>query len=98
MKKDLSKILVLLRELNPILKEKFYVESVEVFGSYTRDKQTSASDLDLLVTFSKVPGLLKFIELENFLTDRIGINVDLVMKSVVKPGIKNSIMNHAISI
>lgn len=96
MKKDLHKILTTLRSLDFILKKEFNVKRIEVFGSYIRNTQSLHSDLDLLVTFSETPGLLKYIELENFLSDKIGIKVDLVMKDAIKPRLKNSILKNAI--
>ncbi len=43
------------------LSEKFNIKTIEVFGSYTRGEQTEKSDIDLLVTFTSIPSLLKFI-------------------------------------
>lgn len=98
MKNDLQKILIQLRELNPVLQNEYNVKKIELFGSYISKHQNANSDLDVLVTFSKTPSLLKFIELENFLSDQIGIKVDLVMKDAVKPRLKNSIINNTMSV
>lgn len=68
MKKDLKEILSILRELLPYISQKYGVTSEEVFGSYVKNQQNISSDLDLLVSFSKVPGLLKFLELKNYLS------------------------------
>ena len=40
-----------LRELMPVLKERYKVETLEIFGLYVRGQQTEKSDVDLLVTF-----------------------------------------------
>jgi len=98
MKKKLENIIDTLRELTPTLQKQFAVETIELFGSYSRMENNSKSDLDLLVTFSKTPGLIKFIALENFLTDEIGIKVDLVMKNSLRPGLRNSILNSSLPI
>jgi uncharacterized protein len=98
MKKDLQNILSLLKDMNPFLQKEFNVNSIEVFGSYAKKNQTSRSDLDLLVSFSKTPGLIKFIELENTLSEKLGIKVDLVMKDSIKPRLRNSILSTVISI
>lgn len=82
----------------PELLQKYGVESLGVFGSYIRREQKSSSDLDILVTFKKTPGLLKFIELENYLSDLFGVKVDLVMKDVLKPAIGRHILNEVIYI
>jgi hypothetical protein len=96
MKKDLHKILAILRDLNPVLKKEFNVDKIELFGSYVKNAQNSKSDLDILITFIETPGLLKFIRLENFLSDKIGIKVDLVMKDAVKSRLRQSIISNTI--
>jgi uncharacterized protein len=98
MKKDLQEILSMLRELLPYIIQKYQVNSIEVFGSYVRNQQNSNSDLDLLVTFSIIPGLIKFLELKNYLSDQLEINVDLVMKDSLKPRISPYILSESISV
>lgn len=87
-----------LRQLLPELAQKYHVSSLEVFGSYVRGEQTPASDLDVLVTFSKTPGLLQFISLENFISDLLGVKVDLVMKTALKPHIGRRILSEAVPV
>jgi uncharacterized protein len=98
MKKDLHEILSTLRKLLPYITQNYKVNSIEVFGSYVRNQQNGNSDLDVLVTFSKIPGLIKFLELKNYLSDQLGVNVDLVMKDSLKPGISSYILNECISV
>lgn len=88
----------MLRQQLPEIAEKYHVRSLEVFGSYVRDEQTPESDLDVLVTFDKAPGLLEYIELENHLSDLLGIKVDLVMKSALKPRIGQNILREAVPV
>jgi predicted nucleotidyltransferase len=98
MKKDLQEILTRLRKLLPFITQKYQINSIEVFGSYIRNQQNSKSDLDVLVTFSKTPGLIKFLELKNYLSDQLQVNVDLVMKDSLKPRISPYILNETISL
>jgi hypothetical protein len=98
MKKDLHEILSMLRMLLPYVTQNYQVNSIEVFGSYVRGQQNSNSDLDVLVTFSKIPGLIKFLELKNYLSDQLGVNFDLVMKDSLKPGISSYILNECVSV
>ena len=98
MKKDLNEILVKLRELLPYINQKYHVHSLEVFGSFVKNRQNKNSDLDLLVSFSKIPSILKFLELKNYLSDQLKINVDLVMKDSLKPRISKNILNESITI
>ena len=98
MKKDLDEIISELRKLLPYINQKYNAASIEVFGSYVKNQQNSKSDLDLLITFSKVPTLLEFIELKNYLSDMLQVNVDLVMKDSLKPGISKNILNESVRI
>ncbi|MFC2139247.1 nucleotidyltransferase family protein [Bacteroidota bacterium] len=98
MKKSINQISKRLREMNNFIKSEYNVTEIRIFGSYAKKKNNSKSDLDLLVTFSKTPSLLKFIELENFLSDKIGVKVDLVMEDSIKYQLKESILSSAVQI
>jgi|SRR5919199_6949978 predicted nucleotidyltransferase len=96
--KSFEEIQRILRQYKPIIQEKYQVSELGIFGSYVRGEQTEDSDVDVLVEFSEIPGLLKFIDLENYLTDNIGIKVDLVRKGGLKPKIGKRIMAEVIYI
>jgi predicted nucleotidyltransferase len=98
MKKDLQQIISVLHSIIPFIKSEYSVLDLEIFGSYITNKQKKRSDLDLLVTFSKAPSLLKFMKLENYISDKIGIKVDLVMKDSLKSRLKSSIINNSVPV
>lgn len=97
-KRSLELFLEILRRQTSLLAERYGVETLEVFGSYVRAEQKKDSDLDILVTFHKTPGLLAFIALENHLSDVLGVKVDLVMKDALKPAIGKYILREAIPV
>jgi predicted nucleotidyltransferase len=97
-KSDLANLKEILRRELPALSAKYHVKSMEVFGSYARQEQNEESDLDLLVTFNETLGLLKFVEMENHLSDLLGIKVDLVMKDALKPNIGQRIIKEAVAV
>lgn len=97
-KHDLASFKETLRREFPSLVARYHVGSLEIFGSYVPQEQNEESDLDLLVTFSEIPGLLKFVELENYLSDLLGVKVDLVMKDALKPNIGKRILDEAIAV
>ena len=82
-----------LRQHLPSLAKQYRVKSLGVFGSYVRQEQHQDSDIDLLVAFDEPPSLLKFIELENHLTDLLGGKVDLVMQDALKPAIGRQVLS-----
>ena len=60
------------------------VAELAVFGSATRDDFRADSDLDVLIELEKPYrlDLLKFIELEQNLSDELGLKVDLMKDEV----------------
>ena len=89
----LEEITRILRQHLPELRERYGVKSLGIFGSYLHGRQRSRSDLDLLVEFDDRPlSLLDFVRLENHLSDLLGVKVDLVEKSALKPAIGRRIL------
>ena len=95
---DLTQILATLRRLLPTLAQQYHVQALGVFGSYVRHAQRPGSDLDVLVTFKEPPGLLTFLALENYLTDVLGVKVDLVMREALKPAIGEHVLQALVSV
>lgn len=87
-----------LRRLLPVLSSKYHVKSLALFGSYVRQEQTAGSDLDILVEFDEPPSLLEFMRLETSLTESLGVKVDLVMKTALKPSIGKRILQELVPI
>ncbi len=94
--KTKEEILKILRDELPYLREKFNVKSIGLFGSYVRDEQKDKSDVDILVEFSRPIGFFKFMELEDYLSKKLGVKVDLVTPDALKPIIKPQIMREVV--
>jgi predicted nucleotidyltransferase len=91
-RRDIADLRGILREHLPMLEDRYDVASLGIFGSYARGDARPESDLDVLVRFRRVPGLIRFIELENYLSDILGVRVDLVRAEAVKPNIGRRIL------
>ena len=83
-----------LKNLNPQLNKNFGVSRLGVFGSYARGEEQKNSDIDVLVEFNKPMNLFEFSRLKSFLSDQLGIKVDLVTPGALKPLIKDQILNN----
>ena len=84
--------------LKPYLQRKYNISSIALFGSYAREEQTDKSDIDILVDFKKTPDLLTFIEIEEFLKEKLKTTVDLIPQRKLKSQLKSQILNEAIKI
>ena len=77
MNSEVTKIIInALLEFNP--------EMIGVFGSYARDENTSKSDIDILVRFKSTLSLLQLVHVENVISQKLGIKVDLVTEGAIK--------------
>lgn len=79
-----------------LLKEKYNVKELGVFGSVARGDNTLSSDIDILVEFSEPVGFFKFVELEDYLSKILGTKVDLVTKKALKSAIKEDILKEVV--
>ncbi len=69
----------MLREKHPYLASEYGVKRIGLFGSYVKDGQTEASDIDLVVEFERPIGF-KFFELSEYLERLLGKRVDLLTR------------------
>jgi predicted nucleotidyltransferase len=93
---DSKRYLNMINENRTILRDKYFVKDIGIFGSVARGEQTAESDIDILVEFSEPVGFFAFLDLENFLSGALGKKVDLVTKRALKPAVKNQILKDAI--
>lgn len=69
------------------------VVKVGVFGSVARGEDNEASDIDLIVAFSKRKSLLALVALERQLEYAIGRRVDLVTDAALSPYLRDRILS-----
>lgn len=96
--KRFSTIKKILEQQKPDLERRFHVKEIGVFGSYVRNEQKKRSDVDILVEYSKVPGFFEYLEMEEHLSEILGIKVDLVTKNALKPHIGKIILEEVVYI
>lgn len=74
--KSKNEYIHLLQSSSDMLRERFGVRSLRLFGSVARDEQNEGSDVDICVEM--VPKLYLFVELGQFLENLLGCSVDVV--------------------
>jgi len=74
------------------------VAAAYIFGSVARGQAGPDSDLDVLVTFDELPGLIRLIELEDHLSDLLGVKVDLVLRNSLKPWIGPTVLREVVPV
>lgn len=96
--KKLKEIMEILAAHKAELGSKYNVKEIGIFGSYVRGESKKTSDIDILVEFKEAIGLFKFLELEEYIGNLLGANVDLVSKKALKPIIGQYILKEAVMV
>ncbi len=96
--KDLQEIQRLLRNQKKIVADKYGVRIIGVFGSYVRGEQGPNSDLDILIELDRPPriSLIGLVELEEYLSQILGVKVDLAIKKNLKMRIGAQILREVV--
>ena len=86
-----------LRMIVSDIAKQYGVKKVALFGSYSTGKQTSDSDIDLLIDKGEIKGLFMLNSFINSLQDKLGKDVDVMTydsldRSLIKDYLNNEIV------
>ena len=89
-------IISILRE--QMVRSRFGIKSLFLFGSVARNESTAESDLDFIVDFDGVITFDRYMDLKIFLEDLFCKKIDLAIEDSLKPQIRQKILEEAINI
>ena len=92
-----EEILTRLRSLKPWLSEQG-ITSLRLFGSVARDEVNQSSDIDLAANYRETPSLLDLIGLEQALTEKLGMPVDLATIAGLKPSVREQVERDGVNV
>ena len=73
-------VLGLLREHKPIMKERFGISEISLYGSFARDEANDDSDIDVVVKFEGKPTAKTYFGAQFYIEDLSGRKVDLARR------------------
>jgi predicted nucleotidyltransferase len=74
-----------LQEKKADFAHQYGVSTLAIFGSFARNEQNEASDIDLIVDFEKPISGLRFVSLAEAIEAAIGLPADVVPADGIKP-------------
>ncbi len=95
---DLDGIITTIRQHNDILEEKHGIAVLGIFGSRVRREEKQGSDIDLLVEILEPVSLLELVGAEIYLSDLLGLKVDLVPRRSLREELKEAILKEAVPV
>ena len=93
-----DQILNFISDNKSMLRDKFHITWIGLFGSYARGEQKDTSDIDLLVEFEENTADLYGLKLQlkEFFKNKFGIETDICREKYIKPRIKRSILKETV--
>jgi uncharacterized protein len=81
-----------------MVRSRFGIKSLFLFGSVARNEATQESDLDFIVDFDGMITFDRYMDLKIFLEDLFGKKIDLALEDTLKPQIRAKILEEAIDV
>jgi uncharacterized protein len=94
--KTLDEVETTLKEQMPMLQEQFKVKNMGIIGSLARGEQEKADDVDILVHFTEPVGAVRYLNLENYLSSLLEIEVNLVLGMGLSYKIARQVLKEAL--
>ncbi|MDU9376621.1 hypothetical protein McpSp1_12440 [Methanocorpusculaceae archaeon Sp1] len=86
------RVLAILEHELPYLREKYGIQTIGIFGSVSREEDTPDSDIDILYTIrSDKVDYDAFIELNEYLKDCLGRNIDMISLQCMRPQFRKNV-------
>ena len=96
--KSRDEIRSLIKQHRNLLADRYGVEVVGLFGSYAGLDPEPGSDIDLLAEILRPVSLFELIGAEIYLSEVLGIKVDLIPQRDVREELKETILREAVGI
>ena len=93
---DRDDIISILRE--QMVRSRFGIKSLFLFGSVARNEATQESDLDFIVNFDGAITFDRYMDLKIFLEHLFNKKIDLAIEDTLKPQIRQKIFEEAIDV
>jgi uncharacterized protein len=88
-----TKIISQIKKNAKIIREKYDVSKMWIFGSYARGEQTEKSDIDILVEFNGKYDFINELDLQTYLYMMFDKEVGVVEKNHIVKNYRNYILN-----
>lgn len=94
---SIEEVVAYLRNNKSFLYERFGVTRMGIFGSFTREEQTSSSDIDMIVEMEgSRKNIHSFLQMKRFLEKELSRKIDMGFEHSLKPIVKEKIKGQTI--
>ncbi|NCS04226.1 MAG: nucleotidyltransferase family protein [Microcystis aeruginosa G13-07] len=94
--KNLEEIKEILGQVKSLVKEKYYVSELGIFGDYVKGEVQENSEVNILIDYTEPPRLLDLVDLEYYLSDLLKVKADVIIKNGLKGRRRERILSEVI--
>ncbi len=96
--KTKKEILLILNQSKDVLKNKFRIKDLWLFGSFVRGDQRKKSDIDVLVNFDDGATLFDWVGAGQYLEKKLGRKVDVVSRRALRKEFREAVFKERVHI
>ena len=93
-----DEVLNALRQHKEVMRERFDVTGLALYGSFARDQATPESDVDILVRFDGPATSRSYFGTQFYIEDLLGRRVDLVTDKALRPELRPFVEQEALDV
>lgn len=94
--RDLGEIAARIRANGDVLRDRYHLDRIGVFGSFVYGEQTPVSDVDLLVEFARKPRGFAYFEPIVFAEELLGREVDFVEPALLRERLRDRVLKDTV--
>ena len=94
--KNLEEIKAILGQVKSLVKEKYSVSELGIFGDYVKGEVQENSEVNILIDYTEPPSLLDLVDLEYYLSDLLKLKADVISKNGLKGRRRERILSEVI--
>jgi predicted nucleotidyltransferase len=94
--KNLEEIKEILGQVKSLVKEKYYLSELGIFGDYVKGEVQENSEVNILIDYTEPPSLLDLVDLEYYLSDLLKVKADVISKNGLKGRRRERILSEVI--
>ncbi len=94
--KNLAEIKAILGQVKSLIREKYHISELGIFGDYVKGEVKENSQVNILIDYTEPPSLLELVDMEYYLSDLLNIKADVISKNGLKGKRKERILSEVI--
>ncbi|MGK7934162.1 MAG: nucleotidyltransferase family protein [Microcystaceae cyanobacterium] len=94
--KNLEEIKEILSRVKSLVKKKYQISELGIFGDYVTGEIQENSKVNILIDYREPPSLLDLVDMEYYLSDLLQIKADVISKNGLKGNRKQQILSEVV--